>query len=73
MRYSSTALYASNRLSEAVSAPVLVVGMTIFMLVEDDTRRIHRNISAVQIPVMPRVPALDGHIVLIQRDNVEIS
>lgn len=67
------ALYAPNRLSEAVSTPVLVVGMTVFVLVEDDTRRIPRNAGAMQVPVMPRVPALDGHIVLIHRDNVEIS
>lgn len=67
------ALYAPNRLSEAVSASVLVVGMAIFMLVEDDTRRIPRNASAMQVPVMPRVPALDGHIVLIHRDNIEIT
>ena len=67
------ALYAPNSLSEAVSTPVLVVGMAIFVLVEDDTRCIPRNIGAMQVPVMPRVPALDGHIVLIHRDNVEIS
>lgn len=67
------ALYAPNNLSEAVSAPVLVVGMAIFMLVKDDTRRIPRNAGAMQVPVMPRVPALDGHVVLIHRDNIEIS
>ena len=67
------ALYAPNRLLKAVSTPVLVVGMTIFMLVEDDTRCIPRNAGAMQVPVMPRVPALDGHIVLIYRDNIEIT
>lgn len=67
------ALYTPNRLSEAVSTPVLVVGMTIFVLVGDDTRRIPRNAGAMQVPVIPRVPALDGHIVLIHRDNIEIS
>ena len=67
------ALDAPNSLSEAVSAPVLVVGMAIFMLVENDTRRITRNTGAMQVPVMPRVPALDRHIVLIHRDNIEIS
>ena len=67
------ALYAPNSLSEAVSTPMLVVGLAIFVLVEDDTRRIPRNAGAMQVPVMPRVPALDGHIVLIHRDNVEIS
>lgn len=60
-------------LSEVISAPVLVVGMTVFVFVEDDTCRISRNAGAMQVPVMPRVPALDGHIVLIHRDNVEIS
>ena len=67
------ALYAPNRLSETVPAPMLVVGMTIFVLVEDDTRRIPLNAGAMQIPVMPRVPALNGHIVLIHRDNIEVS
>ena len=67
------ALYAPNSLSEAVSAPMLVVGMTIFMLMEDNACRIPRNTGALQVPVMPRVPALDRHIVLIHRDNVEIS
>lgn len=67
------ALYAPNSLSEAVSTSVLVIGMAIFMFVEYDTRRIARNTGAMQVPVMPRVPALDGHIVLIHRDNVEIS
>ncbi len=67
------ALYAPNSLPEAVSTPVLVVGMTIFVLVEDDTRRIPRNAGAMQVPVMPCVPALNGHIVLIHRDNIEIS
>ena len=67
------ALYAPNSLSKAVSTPVLVIGMAIFMLMEDDTRRITRNAGAMQVPVMPRVPALDGHIVLIHRDNIEIS
>ena len=67
------ALYAPNSLSEAVSAPVLVVRMAVFVFVEDDTRRIVRDAGAMQIPVMPRVPALDGHIVLIHRDNIEIS
>ena len=67
------ALHAPNSQSKAVSASVLVVGMTIFMLVEDDTRRIPRNAGAMQVPVMPRVPALNGHIVLIHRDNIEVS
>ena len=67
------ALYAPNSLSEAVSAPVLVVEMTIFMFVEYDTRRIPRNAGTMQVPVMPRVPALDCHIVLIRRDDIEIS
>ena len=41
------ALYAPNRLSEAVSTPVLVAGMAIFVLVENDTRRIPRNAGAM--------------------------
>ena len=41
------ALYAPNRLSKAVSTPVLVVGMAIFVLVENDTRRIPRNTGAM--------------------------
>lgn len=67
------ALYAPDSLSEAVSTPMLVVGMAIFVLVKDNTRRIPRNAGAMKVPVMPRVPALDGHIVLIHRDNIEIS
>ena len=67
------ALDAPNSLSETVSAPVLVVGMAIFVFVEDDTRCIPWNAGAMQVPVMSRVPALDGHIVLIHRDNIEIS
>ena len=41
------ALYAPNRLSEAVSASVLVVEMTVFVFVEDDTCRISRNSGAM--------------------------
>ena len=67
------ALDAPNRLSEAVSTPVLVIGMTVLVFMEYDTRRITRNTGAMQVPVMPRVPALDRHIVLIHRDNIEIS
>lgn len=66
------ALYAPNRLSEAISTPVLVVGMAVFMFMEDDTRRIPRNIGGMQIPVMPHVPALNGHVVIIHCDNIEI-
>lgn len=66
------ALYAPSSLSEAISAPVLVVGMAVFVLVKDDARRIPWSIGVVQIPVMPRVPALDDHIIIIHRDNVEI-
>ena len=66
------ALYASDSLSEAVSTPVLVVGMTVFMFVEDDTRCISRNIGGMQIPIMARVPALYGHIIIIHHDNIEI-
>lgn len=66
------ALYAPYSLSEAVSTPVLVVWMAVFVLVEDDTRRIPRNIGGMQIPVMSRVPALDGHIIIVHRDNIEI-
>ncbi len=66
-------LYTPYSLSEAVSTPVLVVSMTVFVFVKDDTRRIPWNISAMQVPVMPRVLALDGHIVIIHRYNIEIS
>ncbi len=66
------ALHAPNSLSEAISAPVLMVGMAVFVLVKDDARHIPWSIGVVQIPVMPRVPALDGHIIIIHRDNVEI-
>ena len=62
-----------NRLPEAVSKPMLVVRMAVFVFVEDDTRCISRNAGAMQVPVMPCVPALDDHIVLIHRDNIEIS
>ena len=67
------ALYAPNRLSEAVSTPVLVIGMTVLVFMEYDTRRITRNTGAMQVPVMICVPALDGHIVLIYRDNVSAT
>lgn len=67
------ALYAPDSLSEAVSAFVLVVGVAVFVLVEDDTRRITRNIGRMQIPVMSRIPALDGHVIIIHRDYIEIS
>ena len=66
------ALYSPNRLSEAISTPVLVVGMAVFMFVEDDTRYVPRNIGGMQIPVMPRVPALNGYVVIIHRDYIEI-
>ena len=66
------ALYAPYSLSEAVSTPVLVVGMTVFMFVEDDTRCISRNIGGMQIPIMPRVPALNSYVVIIHRDNIKI-
>lgn len=46
------ALHATNSLSEAVSTPVLMVGMAIFVLMEDDTRRIPRNAGAMQVPVI---------------------
>lgn len=66
------ALYAPYNLSEAVSTPVLVVRMAVFVLVKDDTSRIPWNIGAVQVPVMSSIPALDGHIIIIHRDNIEI-
>lgn len=66
------ALYAPDSLSEAVSTPVLVVGMAVFVFVEDDTRCIPRNIGGMKIPVMPRVPALNGYVVIIHRDNIKI-
>lgn len=66
------ALYAPYSLSEAVSTPVLVVGMAVFMFVEDDTRCISRNIGGMKIPVMPRVSALNGYVIIIHRDNIEI-
>lgn len=66
------ALHASDSLSEAVSTPVLVVGMAIFVLIKNDTSRFPRNIGAVQIPVMPCVLALDGHIIIVHRDNIKI-
>ncbi len=67
------ALYTPYSLSEAVSTPVLVARMTVFVFVKDDTRRIPWNISAVEIPVMSCVPALDSHIIIFHRDNDEIS
>lgn len=42
-------LYAPYSLSEAVSTPVLVVGMAVFMFVEDDTNRIPGNIGRMKI------------------------
>ena len=66
------ALYASDSLSEAVSTPVLVVRMAVSVLVEDDTRCVPRNIGGMQIPVMPCVPALYGHVIIIHHDNIEI-
>lgn len=66
------ALYASDSLSEAVSTPVLVVRMAVSVLVENDTGRVTWNIGGMQIPVMPCVPALDGHIIIVNHDNVEI-
>lgn len=67
------ALYTPYSLSDAVSTPVLVVRMTVFVFVKDDTRHIPWNISAMQVPIMPHVLALDGHIVIIHRYNIEIS
>lgn len=64
------ALYAPYSLSEAFSTPVLVVGMAVFVFVEDDTRRIPRNIGRMQIPVMSRVPALDGRIIISKHYNI---
>ena len=66
------ALYASDSLSEAVSTTVLVVRMAVSVLVEDDTGCVPWNIGGMQIPVMPRVPALYGHIIIIHHDNIEI-
>lgn len=66
------ALYAPNRLFEAVSTPVLVIGMTVFVFMEDDTSCISRKADAMQVPVMSRVPALNGHVVIIHCDNIEI-
>lgn len=66
------ALYASDSLSEAVSTTVLVIRMAVSVLVENDTGRVPRNIGGMQIPVMPRVPALYGHIIIVHCDNIEI-
>lgn len=66
------ALYAPDSLSEAVSTPVLVVGMAVFVLVENDTRRITQDIGGMQIPVMSRVPALNSHVIIIHHDYIEI-
>ena len=67
------ALYASDSLSEAVSTHVLVVRMAVSVLMEDNTGRVPWNIGGMQIPVMPCVPALDGHIIIVHHDNIEIS
>lgn len=66
------ALYAPDSLSEAVSTPVLVVRMAVSVLVENDTGRVSRNIGRMQIPVMPCVPALYGHIIIVHHNNIEI-
>ena len=66
------ALYASDSLSEAVPTPVLVVGMAVSVLMENDTGRVPWNIGRMQIPVMPCVPALDGHIIIVHHDNIKI-
>jgi len=66
------ALYTPDSLSEAVSTPVLVVRMAVSVLVENDTGRVPRNIGRMQIPVMPRVPALYGHIIIVHHNNIEI-
>lgn len=66
-------LYAPYGLSETIFTSVLVVGIAIFVLVNNDTQRISQNPSAIQIPVMPCVPALNGHIIIIHLDNIEIS
>ena len=67
------ALYTPNCLAETIPTPVLVIGMAIFMFVEYDARRTPGNSGAMQVPVMTRIPALNGHIVLIHRDNIEVS
>lgn len=66
------ALYAPNSLSEAVSTTVLVERMAVSVLVEDDTGRVPWNISGMQISVIPCVSALDGHIIIVHHDNIEI-
>lgn len=66
------ALYASDSLSKTVSTTVLVVRMAVSVLVENDTGRVPWNICGMQIPVMPCVPALDGHVIIVHRNNIEI-
>ncbi len=66
------ALNTPYRLSETISATVLMIWMAVFMLMKDNARRIPWNPGTMQVPVMPCIPALNGHIVLIHRDNIEI-
>ena len=66
------ALDALYSLTEAVSIPVLVIRMAALMLMKNNTCHIPRNFGGMKVPVMSCIPTLDGHVVIIHRDNIEI-
>ena len=65
-------LYAPDGLPQAVSLSVQVIGMTAPVFMKDYAGSLLRILCAMQIPVVPGIPALDGHIPVISQNDVEI-
>ena len=65
-------LDAPDRLPQTGSPPMQMVRMTALMLMEDHAGFRMRILRAMQIPVMPGIPALDRDIPVIRHDDTEI-
>ena len=67
------ALYALYRLSQRISSAMLMIRMLKSMLMENHQALLAWISSAVQVPVMPGIATLDGHITVIRHNDIEIN
>jgi len=67
------ALYALHRLSQRISPAMLMIWMLKSMLMENHQTLFTWISSAVQVPVVTGIPALDCHITVIRHDDIKVS
>ena len=65
-------LNASHRLVQSIRSAMLMIRTLKEVLVKYDERLLCRILRTMQVPVMPRIPALNRDISIIHQNDIEV-